>query len=225
MFIALFGLAGTSLAEEFTKPYDFTFVVIRQLASNEAIKMVGDAELKEANSSGDTRQMMHAIIRHSTRQILELEANINTLSRMHLKAPSDGTPKLLADIYKDRIELHGMMRDIAEKFVSEPKPDVDYGNLVAQMPKISAILEQNGIRLIKLSPLVFAALIEMKEDRQGHVNHLVISKKERQKLLGELRKHFGEKMKMKNKDELVSSASVLTSYLENKGFKNAEDPY
>ena len=225
MLIALLGIAGTSYAEEFTKPYDFVSEIIKELANNETIKMVGAEELKEATASGDTMQVLSAMIRQCTRQNLELRANINTLRGMHLKAPSDGTPKMFADIYQQKIELYEMMSDIAEKFMSGPKPGVDFGKLAAQMSKITAILERNDNTLIKISPSVFIALVDMKEDSQGHANHLAISKKERQKLLSELRKHFGEKMKMKNQDGLVSSASVLTSYLENKGFKNAEDPY
>ena len=225
MFIALLTIAGTSYAEEFTKPYDFVSEIIKELGQNETIKMVGAEELKEANTSGNSMEIMSAIIRQSTRQNLELRANINMLNGMHLKAPSDGSPKMFADIYQQKIELYEMMSDIAEKFMSGPKPGVDFGNLAAQMPKISAMLEQNDSNLIKISPAIFIALVDMKEDSQGHANHLVISKKERQKLLSELKRYFGEKMKMKNQDGLVSSASVLTSYLENKGFKNAEDPY
>ena len=217
MFIALLTIAGTSYAEEFTKPYDFVSEIIKELGQNETIKMVGAEELKEANTSGNSMEIMSAIIRQSTRQNLELRANINMLNGMHLKAPSDGSPKMFADIYQQKIELYEMMSDIAEKFMSGPKPGVDFGNLAAQMPKISAMLEQNDSNLIKISPAIFIALVDMKEDSQGHANHLVISKKERQKLLSELKRYFGEKMKMKNQDGLVSSASVLTSYLENKG--------
>src|ERR1035437_7250285 len=225
MFIALFSIAGTSYADEFTKPYDFVSEIIRELDHNEAIKMAGVEELKEAQASGNNMEIMSAIIRQSTRQNLELRTNISMLKGMHLKAPSDNSPKMFADIYQQKIELYEMMSDIAEKFMSGPKPGVDFGNLAAQMPKITAMLEQNDNSLIKVSPSLFIALIDMKEDSQGHANHLVISKKERQKLLSELKKHFGERMKMKNQDGLVSAASVLTSYLENKGFKNAEDPY
>ncbi len=225
MLIALFGIAGTGYAEEFTKPYDFVSEIIKELANNETIKMVGAEELKEATASGNGMQIMSAMIRQGTRQNLELRANIYALRGMHLKEPSDRSPKMFADLYQQKIELYEMMSDIAEKFMSGPKPGVDFGNLAAQMPKITAMLEQNDNALIKISPLAFAALVEMKEDSQGHVNHLVISKKDRQKLLSELKRHFGERMKLKNQDGLVSSASVLTSYLENKGFKNAEDPY
>lgn len=225
MFTALFTIAGTSYAEEFTKPYDFVSEIIRELDQNETIKMVGAEELKETTDSGNTMGIMSVMIRQSTRQNLELRANINTLKGMHLKAPSDGSPKMFADIYQQKIELYEMMSDIAEQFMSGPKPGVDFGKLAAQMPKITAMLEQNDNTLIKVSPLAFIALVDMKEDSQGHANHLVISKKERQKLLSDLKRHFGEKMKMKNQDGLVSSASVLTSYLENKRFKNAEDPF
>lgn len=98
MFIALLGMVETSYAEEFTKPYDFVSEIIKELANNETIKMVGAEELKEATASGNTMQIMSAMIRQSTRQNLELRANINTLKGMHLKAPSDGSPKMFADI-------------------------------------------------------------------------------------------------------------------------------
>jgi hypothetical protein len=36
----------------------------------------------------------------------------------------------------DRITLNQRMIDIASEFIVAPQPDVDYGKLVAEMPKI-----------------------------------------------------------------------------------------
>ncbi len=67
---------------------------------------------------------------------------------------------------------------------------VDFEKLAAQMPKITAMLEQNDSNLIKVPPLIFISLVYIKADNQGHANHLAISKKERQQLLNEVKTTF-----------------------------------
>jgi hypothetical protein len=67
---------------------------------------------------------------------------------------------------------------------------VYFEKLAAQMPKITAMLEQNDSNLIKVPPLIFISLVDMKEDNQGHANQLAISKKERQQVLNEVETTF-----------------------------------
>jgi hypothetical protein len=61
--------------------------------------------------------------------------------------------------------------------------------------------------------LIFATLIDQKPGKNGKVSHLIITKAERQRLLVALSLHFGQKMDLENQSYIVSSASVLKSYL------------
>ena len=53
---------------------------------------------------------------------------------------------------------------MASAFVGGPKPGVGYDKLVAEVPKIRAILDAIDESVFKLTPLVFMTLVDRKED-------------------------------------------------------------
>lgn len=208
---AAFSQGNTSLA--------FVTEFVRELGATERIRTLGERELKEKNANPIT-----ASIRNSTRVQLELRSSIGMLSGMHLKPPAASIPEIIIDLYKKKIDFHQDSIDIASQFLAGPKPGVDYGKLGAEMPKITALLEYLDETLFKATPAVFGALIDMKADSQGHANHLVITKTERQKLVQSLKDSFGSKLSAKNQNYTVSAASVLLSYLQ-KDFKCSDEPW
>jgi hypothetical protein len=92
------------------------------------------------------------------------------------------------------------------------------------MPKIRAELEFIDQSLFEATPLVFATLIDMKEDSKGHASHLIITKEQRAALIAKLTDSFGAKLDQKNQNYIVSAASVLRGYL-NKDFKCSDEPW
>jgi hypothetical protein len=197
----------------------FVSEFVRELGTTERIRSTGELELKEKDAD-----RIAGAIRNSTRVQLELRSSIGMLSGMHLKPPVDGIPQSIIDLYKQKIEYHQELIDIASQFSAGQKPGVDYGKLAAEMPKITATLEYLDETLFKVTPAVFGALIDMKADIQGHVSHLVITKAERQKLIQSLKSSFGSKLSAKNQNYTVSAASVLLSYLQ-KDFKCSDEPW
>jgi len=214
----LLAINGAAFAQENTS-LAFVTEFVRELGATERIRSIGEQELKEKNANP-----IASSIRNSTRVQLELRSSIGMLSGMHLKPPVDGVPESIIDLYKQKIELHQGLIDIASQFSGGPKPGVDYGKLSAEMPKITASLEYLDETIFKITPVVFGALIDMKEDRQGHASHLVITKAERQKLIQSLKNSFGSKLSAKNQNYTVSAASVLLSYLQ-KDFKCSDEPW
>src|ERR1700732_3549148 len=101
------------------------------------------------------------------------------------------------------------MIDISSAFIVAPQPDVDYGKLVAEMPKIRADLDYTDHALFDAIPLIFATLIDERPDSQNHVSHLIITKAERAKLLNDLTGDFGSKLDQKDQNYTVSAALVL----------------
>lgn len=218
MSIVLFVIVGPAYAQENTS-LDFVSEFIRELGAVEKIRSTGEQELKEKDGNP-----FAGSIRNSTRVQLELRASIGMLNGMHLKPPIDGLPQSIIELYKQKIEFHQKLIDIASQFMAGQKPSVDYGKLTAEMPKITASLEYLDETLFKVTPVVFGALIDMKEDSQGHASHLTITKAERQKLIRDIKISFGSKLSAKNQNYTVSSASVLLSYLQ-KDFKCSDDPW
>lgn len=47
------------------------------------------------------------------------------------------------------------MIDIASSFLVDPKPNVDYGKMAADMRKIRALLDQMDHGLFEATPLIF----------------------------------------------------------------------
>lgn len=93
------------------------------------------------------------------------------------------------------------------------------------MPKITAQLEYLDETLMRVTPAIFAAGIDLNEDKNGHTSHLVITTVERQALIRTLKRSFGAKLNDKNQNYNVVSAVVLLSYLQNKGFKSSDEPW
>lgn len=216
--LCVFGATGTSYAQE-TSTLVFVSEFVQELGAAERLRNVAETESKEK----DFNSFSHAI-RNSTRLQLELRTRISVLSGMRLSPRFEWIIKNMIDLYKQKIELHERLIDIASAFVAGPRPGVDFGKLAAVMPQVTASLEFIDQSIFKVTPAVFITLIDTKVDDKGHANHLIITKTERQKLIGEIDDQFGSKLKMKNPNYVVGSASVLKAYLL-KDFKSSDDPW
>jgi hypothetical protein len=159
----------------------------------------------------------------SSRMQFELRAQINMLKGMRLKPPFETLIPNVVEFYAQKIEFWRQLGEIASTFISDPKPDVDYGKLAASMAKIRAALDGIDESLFKASPLIFATLVDLKPDSKNHVSHLTITKAERAKLLDAITTDFGAKLDQKEQNFTVSAASVLKSLLSD--FKSSDEPW
>jgi hypothetical protein len=75
---------------------------------------------------------------------------------------------------------------------------------------------------LRASALVFATLINMRADTQNHVSHMVITRAERDELVGQIERAFGDKLNAPD-DYAAGQAVVLRTKL--KEFKCADDPW
>ena len=218
---ALGSMAAQSASAPNQTNDNLTFVLefIRELQATERIRSLGEQELKEKGVD-----KIAVSIRNSTRVQLELGSSVRILNRVRLKPPIDFLPQSIIDTYRQKIELHQLMIDICSQLLAGPYPGVDYGKLAAEMPKITASLEFVDETIFKTTPAVFATLIDTKEDIEGHINHLVITKAERQRLIQNLKDSFGSKLTADRQNYTVSTASVLLSMLQ-KNFKCSDEPW
>ncbi len=207
LFLALFP-AEPSHARE-APNLAFVSEYIRELAVNERMRALGERELTDVGGNNQ----FAALIRSSTKIRMELGAQIHTLSGIHLEPPFEGLTAKITKFYNMKIEFHQRLIAISTSLLSRPQPGVDYGGLAAEIPKITASLEYIDRSLLEVTPLIFATLIDQEPDKNGKVSHLIITKAERQRLLVALSLHFGQKMDLENQSYIVSSASVLKSYL------------
>jgi len=177
----------------------FVSEYIRELGANESVRELSERELA---SEKDVNQLV-AGIRGSTRIILELKSQISMLKGMHLNKPFEQLTDHIAAFYQQKIDLHNSFIQLSTELLSGPKPGVDYGALTAEAPKITAGLEYIDRSLFQATPLIFATLIDMKPDKQGHASRLIVTRAEREQLVRSLQTSFGKKLDQQHQNLIV----------------------
>jgi hypothetical protein len=205
-----------------TPHLEFVTEYIRELAEVERIRAAGEAENNQDKK--DDKLPFSGAIHTSTLFELELGSQVEMLKSMRLNKPFDFLIPTITAFYERKIALWLRMREIGSAFIGGPKDGVDYGKLGAEMPQIRAKLDFIDQALFEATPSVFATLIDMKEDSKGHASHLIITKEQKATLISKLDDSFGAKMDQKDRNYMVSAASVLKAYL-NKDFKCSDEPW
>lgn len=190
---------------------------IRELGKQASVRSMAEAELAEKDGHA-----LANLIHISTNYQLALRADTSILAGMRLDPPFETLVGNISDFDKQKIEVHERLIEIATEMMSGPKPGVDYGKMAAEVPKLRAVLENIDASFMTLSVLVFGSLIDSKPDKDNHMSRLVITKSERQELLGSLHTWFGAKMDKKDQTNIVSAATVLRDYLR-KGYTCSDE--
>jgi hypothetical protein len=201
-----------------TPHLEFVTEYIRELAATQEIRDTAERDLAQ-----DPQAVFSNCIHSSTLMQLELGSQVSQLKQMRLDEPFGKLIPNIIGLYEDKIELWHQMIDICSAFVAGPKPNVDYGQLGADMPKVRANLDFIDKGLFDATPLIFTTLIDMKPDSHGHASHLLITKAEREDLIKTIDTDFGSKLDDKGANYTVSSAWVLKEGLK-KDFKSSDDP-
>lgn len=226
VLISLFLLLAisTKCYAEDTSHYVVLSEFVRELVETRNNEDIAQSELASV-PKGNTREVMMTIIRNGTRVKLRLSATIARLQGMHLGPPFETVIPTLIDFYKQKLDLYDDMVETGKTFAEGPKPGVDYAKLSAHMPEVTAMVEYVDESIFKMTPMMFALVISQKPDSQNHLSHMAITRKQCQELLASLQRGFGASMDAKEQNWTVSSASVLRTYLRDKGYKYSDDPW
>jgi hypothetical protein len=201
--------------------YNFVTEYVRELAAVENIRANAEQETK-GKSSADT---FPDCIRNSERMQLELNSQIGIIKSYKLQAEFKELGPNIATFYNYKVQVWRQLSDGCSALMEGPKPNVDYGKIAANAPKLTAQLEYVDKSLYEATPLVFATLIDGKADPENHVSHLIITKAERDKLVSSIVSRFGKQLDGANQNYTVSAASVLKVYLTEKGYKCSDEPW
>jgi hypothetical protein len=196
----------------------FVTEYIRGLGAIEEARALDEKEL-----ATDPNPMAGAI-RGSTRMVLELQTQIAMLKSLNL-GDTNHSQELVGNIIEidnQKISLWHRMGGIAGSLMAGPDPGTDYAKLSAEMPEINAQLEFLDKTLFQATPLVFAVLISPTPDKEGHMSRLIITKEERDHLIGSLNSYFGDKLHEDNQNYIVSSAQLLIEFF-NKGYECTDE--
>ena len=147
-----------------------------------------------------------------------------SLLTSHLTEQVQAVTTGIAKFYDYKYKIWQEISDNCSTFLTQ-KDGVDYQQLAANAPKLTAQLEYIDKSIFQTIPLVFASLDDPREDREKHLSHIVITKAERDTLVKSINSYFGKKLVAADQNYTVSAASVLRSYLIEKGYKTADEPW
>lgn len=194
---------------------------VRELMEAESLKQHGEKELNEAKT---LNEKFSSGIYFSKSTQLELRSEIGVLKSMHLNGSFDSLIPTLIASYERQIQLHQTLIDIGGNFVAGPREGVDYQALAAKVPEIRAELDDARKIVFDMAAFVTMSLLDMKEDSQGHVSHLTITKVEKSALQDQLNIMLKEVPEQGDHDYYISAAMVLRAGLQ-KGHKCADEPW
>jgi hypothetical protein len=109
-----------------------------------------------ATTAGRMAVMVRINSRQGRRLRLSADADsiswyIRMLESIHLGGHCSGFESVLSEIDTQRNSIHAEMVHISTEFQSDPKPDVDYGKLVARMPQLTAQNDSLDEMLFKMA--------------------------------------------------------------------------
>jgi len=205
-----------------TQHLEFVKLYLGQLEAVEDIREAAAKELKTDTNEQRVADCIHTMTQYQ----LELSTQIPALQEVHLNKPLDWLPDDLLALNRKKLDLYTQYGDACSTMAAGPKPNVDYGAIVANLPKINAQVEFVDQTIFKTAPVVFATLIEQtKTNSHGGLDHLIITKSERDELVQQIKLAFGDKLSQHDQNWIVSAASVLETYLEKKGYKCSDEPW
>ena len=192
--------------------YQFVLEYIRELGAIERIRAQAATEMgsKSSNQLADC-------VRSSTRFQLELNSQIHMLGRFSLAAPFNDLPSYIIQLYSDKLAIFEKFGSVCSTMLAGPKPNIDYGAMAADAPKLNAQLEFIDRTLLDATVFIFSALIDPKPDAQNNMSRLIITKAETDNLVQSIERDFG-KNPPEPQNFTVSAASILKTYLTEKGY-------
>lgn len=214
-------VSGAAADDDKAARKEFVNEFIRELVS---IQGVRDGFAKDHAQDKTMNDQMATIIRTSTRMNLELQANINMLQGIKLGEPFSKFRDYLQDIYKQKQEINTEVMSTASQFVVGPKPGVDYEALAAYMPQLTAKDGYLDKIIFDGSAGIFLSLVDMREDKEGHASHLIVTKDQRKQMIRRIETAFGSKLDDKEPTYIVNSAWIIREGLR-KDYKSSDDPW
>lgn len=169
--------ARTPTRQQETPHLEFVKEFVRELIEDEDLKTQAEKEFGKAQTPN---QQFSEGIYFSKSSQLSLRSQSSRLKSMHLNDPFGDLIANLVALNQHQIDLHQKLIDMDGKFLSGPKPGVDYQALAAKLPEIRAELDESRKTLMDAAALVFMSLInDRRSDSQNHANHLIITKAEK----------------------------------------------
>lgn len=213
VLVSVNGLSS-DLQQDAMPPLQFVTEYARELVSLEDVRARGEAEL---NDSTDSIGKLASGIHFSTLMQLELRAQVQMLKSMRLTEKFASVVPSIITCDEQKVDLYQKIIDLVTEILGDPKPGIDYGKIVAEMPKLRAEIEDIDHTIFAdITPMVCMNLLDMRPDSKNHISHLVITRAEKAELIRRLLSGFGSGFDkdQKRKNFTVSAGLVMKGFLE-----------
>jgi hypothetical protein len=180
---------------------------------------------KEFAEDSSTTGKITTGIRVGTRTLFEMQESVSRLDMINLDASWGKFRDLLKSFDNQRMETVQEMNHIAKAMLSGPTPGVNYGEMTARAPELTAQVEQIDKSMFQMSQALFLALVdEGRVDADGNLHHLILNKKDRAGMVHTIDIDFGQSLDDKNSTSVVSAAWAIKYGLTRPIYKAADEP-
>jgi hypothetical protein len=146
------------------------------------------------------------------------------LSDIHIDERCGGFVDGLKQINEHRISIHQEMIQIATQFLNGPKPGVEYGNLLARTPQLTAENDSLDELLFKIASAVFLCLVDdTRTNAKGNLEYLILTRSERDQMRNRIRSIFGANLDTKDQKYVVSAGWVMNQGLSMTKYKAVDE--
>ncbi len=158
---------------------------------------------------------------------IELRSSIPRLKAMkvsdeHLK----GTPTHLAFFFVQKVKLQSELIVIKKKsLVDTPQPGVDYTKLLGRLPEISVEMDNIDRAIVQLATMFCAMLIDTKPNSLGKLDHLLVTKAQRDNLIRQIDLTFGDDLTWKPGVTYNTAAASSTRTFLVGGHRSSDEPW
>jgi len=207
--------------------FDFVYEFVQELVDTHHDEELVKLEMSTVmNDSSQAQTMLVSIIHNDTRTKTRLNVKVQRLQQILITDNRfDVLIPYLIEMYSRKEQFYGAMVAVAQSMLSGPKPDVNYGTLVARMQEVTAQVEFVDKSIFHIVPLLGTLLISQKPDSKGHLSHLSMTRKQALELVSILQSGFGGSLDEEEQNWTTSSAYFLRTYIRDKGYKYLDDPW
>jgi hypothetical protein len=190
----------------------------------EVLYRLQETAKKEFVEDSSTTGKLTTGIRVGTRTLFEMQESVSRLDMIGLDTGWGKFRDLLKSFHNQRMATVQEMNQIAKAMLSGPAPGVNYGEMTARAPELTAQVEQIDKSMFQMSQALFLALVDDgRVDADGNLHHLILNKKDRAGMVHTIDIAFGRSLDdNKNSTSIVSAAWAIKYGLTRPIYKAAE---
>lgn len=175
------------------------------------------------NPSGNGKLMTS--IRTGTRTLFEMNDSINRLNMIPVSGQWAEFRELLKKLHQERAGVVQEITAASKALLTGPQPGVDYGAMMARAPELTAQMEATDKSIFTMSQAMFFALVdEGRQGADGNLDHLLLTKAERSRMVQSVEKSFGPILEDNNASHIVGAAWAIKYGLTLSKYKSADEP-